>query len=499
MITRHANPAEDFRDWDRATACTDLRGATGRLGDPCYVNCTGRRADPWHRQVGTAPGSRSAPPAILPFVNVVQLTPGTGSFHCGTCLRDHAVVRAMRQRGHHALMVPLYLPFVTDGPPEEGAGADSPIFYGGVSVYLKQKSWLFRHTPRWVDRLLNAKWLLRLASRKAGATDSHGLGDLTISMLRGEEGRQAGELDKLIDWLKTQPKPDVFCLSNVLLVGMARRLKQAFGAPVVCFLQGEDSFLNGLGPEAQAAWDTVAQRCKDVDAFIAVSDYYGRLMADRLHIPPAKMHTVHNGIDTTGFAPADQPVDPPTIGFFARMIPGKGLHLVIDAFLALKQKPPLSRLRLRVSGAKTSADEKYVREQQDKLTRAGVAQDVYWSFNVTLEEKQAFLRTLTLLSVPATYGESFGLYILESLASGVPVVQPNSGAYPELIAATQGGVLCEPKDAAALAAAMEPLLVNRAEAQAMGERGRNAVLREFNIERMTERVLAVYDAARAAT
>jgi glycosyltransferase involved in cell wall biosynthesis len=425
-------------------------------------------------------------------MNIVQLTPGTGAFHCGTCLRDHAVVKAMRRLGHHALMVPLYLPFVTDG---DGAGADSPIFYGGVNVYLEQKSPLFRHTPRWLDKLLNAKWILRLASGLSGSTDSRLLGPMTISMLRGEEGRQAKELEKLIDWLKTQDKPDVICLSNGLLVGMARRMREAFGAPVVCLLQGEDSFLNALGKWRDEAWSTAAQRCADVDAFIPVSDYYGKLMASRLNIPASRVHMIRNGIALDDFAPADESVDPPSIGFFARMIPGKGLHLVVDAFLALKRKGGVPGLKLRVAGSRTSADEKYVKEQQDKITKAGFASDVSWAYNVTLEEKAAFLRNLTLLSVPTTYGESFGLYILESLASGTPVVQPNSGAFPELIEATGGGVIFDPPTSEALAAAMEPLLIDRDKARALGQRGREAAIRDFSIERMVGQLLALYQEA----
>ncbi len=425
-------------------------------------------------------------------MNIVQLTPGTGSFHCGTCLRDHAVVKAMRAMGHSTLMVPLYLPFVTDG---EGAGADSEIFYGGVNVYLEQKFSLFRHTPRWLDRIFNSKWLLGFAAKMAGSTDSRMLGPLTISMLKGEEGRQAKELEKLIDWLRTQPRPDVLCLSNGLLVGMARRLKEVFHVPVVCLLQGEDAFLNAMGRWTNEAWETAAQRSRDVDAFIAVSQYYGDFMGKRLRIAPQRMHIVHNGIPLDGFHPREAPLEHPTVGFFARMIPGKGLHLVIDAFIALKKKGSIANLKLKVGGAKTDADEKYVKEQQAKIAAAGYEADASWAFNVTFEEKAEFLRGISLLSVPTVYGESFGMYLLEALACGVPVVQPRSGAFPEIIEATGGGVVYEPNDAKALAGAMEPLLLNVHEARALGERGRQVVLREFNVERMAAKVLSIYEAA----
>jgi len=425
-------------------------------------------------------------------MNIVQLTPGTGSFHCGTCLRDHAVVKAMRRMGHSTLLVPLYLPFVTDG---DGAKADSEIFYGGVNVFLEQKFSLFRHTPRWMDRLFNSKWMLKFAAKMAGSTDSKLLGPMTISMLRGEEGRQAKELEKLIDWLKTQPKPDVLCLSNGLLVGMARRLKEVFKVPVVCLLQGEDAFLNAMGKWTDEAWATAAARSKDVDAFIPVSQYYGDLMATRLQLRPERVHVVHNGISLEGFHPHEAKIQHPTIGFFARMIPGKGLHLVIDAFLALKRQGHIPNLKLKVGGAKTDSDDKFVQEQQAKIAKAGFVEDVTWSYNVTFEEKLEFLRGITLLSVPTTYGESFGLYILEALASGVPVVQPRSGAFTELVEATGGGVLCEPDNAVSLAAAMEPLLMNDEHARRLGEQGRQAVHRDFNVDQMAAKLLDVYGAA----
>src|SRR5947207_2581723 len=88
----------------------------------------------------------------------IQLTSGTGGFYCGTCLRDNALVTELRRQGHDALLVPLYLPPTLD---EAAAPGDAPLFYGGVNVYLQHKASLFRKTPRWVDRLLDAPGLLR--------------------------------------------------------------------------------------------------------------------------------------------------------------------------------------------------------------------------------------------------------------------------------------------------------------------------------------------------
>src|SRR6185436_10541544 len=129
------------------------------------------------------------------------------------------------------------------------------------NVFLGQKSALFREAPAWFHNLLTSRRLLKWAAGKAAGTRAAELGEITLSMLRGEEGNQARELDELIAWLKTQPKPDLICLSNALLIGMVRGLKSELGAPVVCMLQGEDGFLDGL-PESHrnTCWQTVAER-----------------------------------------------------------------------------------------------------------------------------------------------------------------------------------------------------------------------------------------------
>src|SRR6266851_579612 len=132
-------------------------------------------------------------------MRIVLITAGTGSFHCGTCMRDNALVTELRRMGHDAVMVPLYLPTILDEAP---ASPEVPRFYGGINVYLQQKSGLFRKTPRVLDKLLDSPGILKAAAARAGMTSARELGDITISMLKGEEGLQVKELDRLVDWLK---------------------------------------------------------------------------------------------------------------------------------------------------------------------------------------------------------------------------------------------------------------------------------------------------------
>ena len=424
-------------------------------------------------------------------MRIIQLTAGTGSFYCGTCMRDNALVVELRRQGHDAMIASMYLPMTLDEAP---ASTGAPLFYGGINVYLQQKLSLFRRTPRWLDRLLDAPAMLRAAGKQAGSTQAAGLGDLTISTLRGEEGNQAKELDRLVEWLAEDGHPDVVCLSNALFVGLARRIKQETGAPVVCTLQGEDTFLDSFPePDRTHAWDAMIERAADVDAFIAVSQYYGDVMRARLRLPAERLHVVHNGISLAGYAAAPAPPDPPVLGYLARMHASKGLETLVTAYTLIRKRGRIPNLKLRIAGACTASDEPLVRKMRDILEHAGVAEDAEFLPNLDRDHKIAFLQSLSALSVPATYGESFGLYVIEALAAGVPVVQPRHAAFPELIQATGGGVLCEPNDPAALAEAIEALLADPLAAKGTGERGRQAVLDRFSVESMASGAVRVFE------
>src|SRR5882724_6098404 len=377
-------------------------------------------------------------------MTIIQLTPGAGAMYCGNCFRDNALVAALRKQGHDVLMVPLYLPLTLD---EADQSADTPIFYSGINVFLEQKSALFREAPSWFHNLLTARSLLKLAAGKAARTRAADLGEITLSMLRGEEGNQARELDDLIAWLKTQPKPDLICLSNALLIGMVRRLKAELGVPIVCMLQGEDGFLDALPESHRAAcWKTVAERGAEVDLFLAPSNYFGHLMETRLGLAEERVQVVHNGINLEGYGsegdgPMSRPKNSaPVLGYFARMCPEKGLDTLVDAYIEVRKRGRVKDAKLRVGGGCGPADEPFVNGLRERLRTAGLLDRVEFCPNLNRADKVAFLRSLSVFSVPARYGEAFGLYVIEAMAAGVAVVQPRSAAFPELIEATGGGI-----------------------------------------------------------
>ena len=427
-------------------------------------------------------------------MKIVQLTPGTGdAFYCENCLRDRETVRAWRAMGHDCLMVPLYLPLSM----EADAGGTGPIFFGGVNVYLQQHLALFRHTPRWLDRLFDARGLLRRVGKLAGMTSASDLGRTTLSMLDGQNGRQRKELKRLVEWLAGRERPDVVVLSNALLLGMVRRLKEALGGvKVACLLQDEDEFVDALGDEDRArVWARMAQRAADVDVFVATSRHFAELMRERLNLPAGRLHVVHVALPVEEYEPAASSPDPPVVGFLSRMCRPKGLDLLAEAFIRLKATPELRNLKLRAAGGKTAADDEYVGSIHKRLGAAGMADDAELLPNLPGEQRKEFLRSLSVLSVPDRRGEAAGMFILESLACGVPVVLPRTGAAPELVDATGGGVLYEPNDADSLAAALKELLLDPARMGELGRRGRQAVIENFRASRAAAALLEIFERA----
>lgn len=423
-------------------------------------------------------------------MNLVQITPGAGGMYCGNCFRDNALVGELRRQGHHVVMVPLYLPMTLD---EADQSAGTPVFFGGISVYLEQEFRWFRAAPRWLRQLLASPALLKLASGRAAKTRAADLGELTLSMLRGESGNQVRELEELLAWLKTQPKPDAVCLSNALLLGMARRIRSELGTRVICMLQGEDGFLDALPqPHRDHCWQELSTRAREVDGLIAPSRYFGDLMAGRMGLPTDRVSVVYNGIGLAGYGSGGAPRagsggGAPVVGFFARMCPEKGLDLLVEAFLLARRSVPA--LRLKVGGSCGPGDEAFVARCRGRLQQAGAAEAAEFHPNLDREAKIRFLESLTLFSVPATYSEAFGLYLLEALAAGVPVVQPRRCAFPELVERTGGGIVCEPT-VEALARGIVDLASDPDRAARLGRTGRGVVAREFSVEEMGRRMAA---------
>jgi glycosyltransferase involved in cell wall biosynthesis len=410
--------------------------------------------------------------------------------YCGSCLRDNALAAELLRRGHDVLLTPVYTPTRTD----ERNVSQHHVLFGGISVYLEQHSALFRHTPRFLDRLWDSEWALRLATRRQIRVDPQNLGELTVSMLRGERGLQRKEIAKLIDWLKTEPRFDVVNLPYSLLLGMAEPIKRTLKVPICCTLQGEDLFLDGLGePYRQQALDLIREASVHVDAFLPVSRYYVDFMPRFLGVPKSKMRLATLGINTEGYGPSKELRSGPfTIGYFARIAPEKGLHVLCEAYRRLRSRPGVGESRLVVAGYLAAEHRGYfdgiVRQMQD----AGLGAEFHYQGEVDREHKIAFLHTLDVLSVPATYDEPKGIFLFEAMACGVPVVQPRRGAFTEIVETTGGGILVDPDDPNALADGILALWRDPALRSALGAAGVSGVREHYHVARMADGVEGVY-------
>lgn len=432
-------------------------------------------------------------------MRIAYVAAGAASMYCGTCLHDNALAGALQRLGHEVALIPTYTPLRTDGP---GVAIDR-VFLGAVNVFLQQKASLFRHTPRLLDRLLDRPGFIRRVARLGAATDPSGLGDLTYSILQGEDGFQSKELARLTAWLRDDEKPDLIHLTNSMFAGFARTLKREVGVPVLCALQGEDLFLDGLRePWRKRVMTLLAERTRDVDLFLVNSRYYADHMAGSLQIPRSKIEVVPLGLNLDGHG-TQRPTRSAgelTVGYFARICPEKGLHFLVDAFRLLAADPRFAgRIRLKVAGYLGERDKKYLSDLEAQLAAWGLSSLCEIVGEVDRDAKIRFLQSLDVLSVPTVYREPKGLFVLEALANGVPVVLPRHGAFPEIVEATGGGVLVEPGSVEDLARGLGDLLGDAGRRAALGKAGREAVHGRFHDRAEAEHTVAVYERLLAAS
>ena len=479
-------------------------------------------------------------------MKITSITAGAGGMYCGSCIRDNALAAALTRRGHEVTLLPLYTPTRTD---EENVSRKH-VFFSGVSVYLEQHVPLFRRTPWLLDRLWESPRLLRFLSGRM-QTDPGQLGGLTVSMLEGTHGRQRKEFDKLVHWLRGQPRPDVVDISNSMLIGVAEPLRRALGCPVNCTLQGEDVFLDGLPePHRSRALALIREQAAHVDSFVAVSDYYAERMSRYLAIPGARMHVVPLGVDIDRFRPApdssagppgpdssagpltigtgdavqsgdnivgpdssagplttgtgdavqsgdhivgpDSSAGPLTIGYLGRIAPEKGLHRLCEAYAALRGRGALAGCRVELAGYLGHEHAGWWRSVEKANAGRGLAGDVRYRGELALDDKVAFLQALDLFVVPAEYDDPKGLSLIEAMACGTPVVAPRRGTYTELLERTGGGVLVEPDDAGGLEQALAALAADPARRVELGRRAAEGVRAHYSTDEMAARALDVY-------
>ena len=399
-------------------------------------------------------------------------------------MHDNSLAKAMRQSGVDCLLQPIYTPIRTD----DASIASKQMFFGGIHIYLLQQLPWLRHLPRSIRRCLDWEPLIRFATRKSVSYDAKQLGELSISMLQGLDGRQADEVSRLCDWLSEEMKPDVVLLTNLLIGGCLPELSRKLpSAKLVVLLQGDDIFLDHL-PEVER--QTAVQLCRSlvphVDRFVTHSEFYAEKMADVLCVPRNRIDVTPLSIDVSPYRDTKlagkQDSSGFRLGYMARIAPEKGLHHLVKAFIHLAKSPNHQATTLHVAGWLGEHQHEYFNRLKREILDAGLADRFFYHGSPDLKEKIELLSSFHVTCVPTDYQDPKGLFVLESLAAGTAVILPSHGAFPELIDSTQGGLLFAPGDLGELVDAIDQLHQQVDLREQLAEQGRSAVMQKHSVQ-----------------
>ncbi len=419
-------------------------------------------------------------------MHIAIVTAGGAGMFCGSCMLDNTLARALMQLGHEATLIPTYTPIRTD----EDSVSSSRVFFGGINVYLDSRVGFWKRLPAWLVRGLNHPRLIQLATRFSVSNDAHDLGSLTVEMLQGTHGPQRREVEELVRYLTTELRPDVILFSNALISGVMPMLREQFPGPVFCMLQGDDIFLDDLlEPWASRAMDLIRSHTAHFDGLVVHSEFYRTHMATYLNQPPGAFHVVRPGISVEHHDGQPRPAGRPfTVGYFARVCPEKGFDQVVAGFREFHTSHPNSRLL--TAGYLGKRDQPFFDRVMARAADLGDALQ-YLGSPPDLVSKVKFYKQLDVLSVPTVYHEPKGLYVLEALANGVPVVVPAHGAFPELVKDTQGGLLFEPGSVQGLADALRRLADDPDHRLTLAKTGHQAVHDRYHAQRMAQDLVEV--------
>jgi glycosyltransferase involved in cell wall biosynthesis len=426
-------------------------------------------------------------------MKIVYLITGSGgSFYCGNCYRDMIYLRAIRKvPGISASAIPLYLP--PDGTTVE-SGLDKNVFFGAISMYLREKVSFLRNMPAFMDKLVDSPPLLKMASHRAGTTRTEGLEEMTMNMIGGDKAFPEKELQRLVDYLSKDGKPDIIHLSNALIVGFARQIKKKMDVKIVCSLLNEDDWIDEMAePYQSGSWKLIAKEASNVDAFLTPSNYYKELFISKTGISGINFHVIPLGLDPADLMNIVKKDNWPAIGYFCRVNSQNGFDKIVDAFIELKKDDSLPGLTLHVSGGYTGDDKPFIAEQIRKIKSNGLKSFIRIYPEFQGNSKQEFFSNIDVLSVPVRKHDGYGLYLLEGNAAGVPVVQPATGAFPEIVAKTMGGITYEPDTVAGLSAALLKFLNEKDLMKKLGKQGKENVLEELSLAKMAEGLSMVYN------
>lgn len=430
-------------------------------------------------------------------MKIVYLVTGSGgTFYCTNCYRDMLFFRAVRQYGNadaeaeaEAEAVPLYL------PPEKiyaDSGFGTDVFFGAVSLFIREKIHALENMPAFLEKILDSPPLLKIAAKSAGSTRSSGLEEMTLSMIDSSSGKHRRELERLALHLK-EIKADIIHLSNALIIGLAKQLRDLAGVKVVCSLQNEDDWINEMAePYQSKAWELIGRESENVDAFIAPGTYFRDFIVEKTGIDREKIYIVQPGIEPVVPSYDFKNTGRFAIGFLSRVSYNNGFDKLIDAFIMIKEEKEFENVALHVCGGYTGDDKPFIKKQINKINNSGLMEYVRFFPGFHDQDKAGFLGSINLLSVPVRKPDGYGLYIAEANSAGIPVIQPSTGAFPEILMTTGGGILYEPDTVEELAACLKTMIRDKQKTKLLGETGMINVNEKMTVKKMAEGLMQVY-------
>ena len=405
-------------------------------------------------------------------------------------MHDNALARALSNQEFDIQLVPTYTPIRTD---DLNVSVDQ-VFFGGINVYLQQKIRFLRWLPAVLDRFLDHPALIRRVTSHSIDMPTIELGKLALSMLQGTHGNQRKEVRRLCRWLQQSARPDAIIFTNILIGGCIPEIKRTIDVPIIVTLQGDDAFLDTLpDPWREKCVSAIRELIPLVDGFITHTQFFREYMSQYFDIPTEQIRVTPLGIDVMNFPESAErkDVDSPTLGYLARLSPEKGLHHLVDAFIRLRQDKAMSALKLRVAGWLGKQHESFAQQQFDRIDAAGLAGDIEYVGSIDRQQKIDFLKSIDILSVPTEFLEPKGLYALEAMAMGIPVVQPAHGCFPELIESSGGGLLFEPGNIGDYCDQLLRLITDQDLRKKLGANGRNHVRNQRDAHSMAQSTASV--------
>jgi glycosyltransferase involved in cell wall biosynthesis len=426
------------------------------------------------------------------LMKIVYLITGSGgSFYCANCYRDMICLRAIRKvEGITATAIPLYLP--PDLKTAE-TGLDKNVFFGAISLFLREKVSFLKNMPDFMDKILDSPPMLRMAASRAGTTRTEGLEEMTLSMIMGDNAFPEKEIDRLVNYLTANGKPDIIHLSNALVIGLARHLKKKLNVKIVCSLLNEDDWINEMAEPYQSnAWRMIAREAGNIDVFVTPSRYYRDHFIAKTGISDKNFHIVPLALDQISYKVLPRKNNYPALGYFCRINAPNGFDKLVDAFILLKQQNRLPGLTLHVSGGYTADDKPFIMKQIKKVKDSGFKGSVRIYPEFQGDSKEEFFSNIDIMSVPVRKHDGYGLYILESNSAGIPVVQPATGAFPEIIERTKGGITYCPDTIDELSDTLYKLFIDEDLRIRLGNEGKENVVKELSLEKMAAGLSEAY-------